>query len=184
MRLWHDGLPETERPAMRAHWEQRLAALRSDPGAFAEQLVRRIAIDGGHRIIASVQAILVCVLYARDRTETTSAVWLGLTTGCAVCHDHKFDPIPQADYYRMASTFTTTVRGNVDLAVTINNPQIGMSLLAGNGDGTFDPAVNVGDVKTRTHVDATDWDGDGRDGIDLAPPATFDDGVLGLARLR
>ncbi len=40
---------------------------------------------------------------------------LGLTFGCARCHDHKFDPIPQADYYRMLSTFTTTVRSEIDL---------------------------------------------------------------------
>ena len=42
---------------------------------------------------------------------------LGLSIGCARCHDHKFDPIPQADYYRFISTFTTTVRSNLDVNV-------------------------------------------------------------------
>jgi mono/diheme cytochrome c family protein len=50
-----------------------------------------------------------------DMLSTTSSAFLGLTVGCARCHDHKFDPIPSQDYYRLLSTFTTTVRSNVDL---------------------------------------------------------------------
>ena len=50
-----------------------------------------------------------------DMTATTGVSLLGMTIGCARCHDHKFDPIPQKDYYRMLATFTTTVRSEVDL---------------------------------------------------------------------
>ena len=41
-----------------------------------------------------------------DITETTGLVFLGLTIGCARCHDHKFDPIRQADFYRLQAFFT------------------------------------------------------------------------------
>jgi hypothetical protein len=54
------------------------------------------------------------VLYTRDRTETTSQVWLGLTTGCAVCHDHKFDPVSQREFYEMAAFFNNTTQGARD----------------------------------------------------------------------
>jgi len=50
------------------------------------------------------------VLYTRDRTETTSLVWMGLTTGCAVCHDHKFDPVTQQEFYELAAFFNNTTQ--------------------------------------------------------------------------
>jgi hypothetical protein len=49
------------------------------------------------------------VEYVADRLETTSTVWLGLTVGCARCHDHKFDPISQRDYYRLFAFFNSGV---------------------------------------------------------------------------
>ena len=50
-----------------------------------------------------------------DMTATTGSAFLGLSVGCARCHDHKFDPIPAEDYYRITSAFTTTIRSEVDL---------------------------------------------------------------------
>ncbi|MDX2267243.1 MAG: DUF1553 domain-containing protein [Bryobacter sp.] len=43
--------------------------------------------------------------YVADRAETTATVFLGLTMGCARCHDHKYDPIPQKDFYRLFAYF-------------------------------------------------------------------------------
>jgi hypothetical protein len=44
-----------------------------------------------------------------DMTDTTGLVFLGLTVGCARCHDHKFEPIPQSDYYRLQAFFAPAV---------------------------------------------------------------------------
>jgi mono/diheme cytochrome c family protein len=54
------------------------------------------------------------VLYTRDRTETTSQVWMGLTTGCAVCHDHKFDPLTQKEFYALSAFFNNTTQKPMD----------------------------------------------------------------------
>ncbi len=43
-----------------------------------------------------------------DRVNTTGAVFLGLTIGCAQCHDHKYDPITQRDYYRLYAFYNST----------------------------------------------------------------------------
>ena len=50
-----------------------------------------------------------------DYVDTTSQVFLGLTVGCARCHDHKFDPIPQRDFYRMQAIFTPAINDRVFL---------------------------------------------------------------------
>ncbi len=50
-----------------------------------------------------------------DVVATIGTSMLGLTVGCARCHDHKFDPIPTRDYYRMVATFTKTVRSDFDV---------------------------------------------------------------------
>lgn len=52
-----------------------------------------------------------------DIVGTIGLSMLGLSVGCARCHDHKYDPIPQRDYYRLVSTFTSTVRSEVELQV-------------------------------------------------------------------
>ena len=54
------------------------------------------------------------VLYARDRTETTATVWMGLTVGCAVCHDHKFDPVSAKDFYSLSAFFNNTTQAPRD----------------------------------------------------------------------
>jgi len=50
-----------------------------------------------------------------DMVSTTGSVFLGLTIGCARCHDHKYDPVKQTDYYRLAAIFAPTVRKDVDV---------------------------------------------------------------------
>jgi mono/diheme cytochrome c family protein len=52
-----------------------------------------------------------------DMVGTTGTAFLGLTIGCARCHDHKYDPILSDEYYRLAAVFTTAIRTEVELVV-------------------------------------------------------------------
>ena len=59
------------------------------------------------------------VEYVVDRVKTTSIVWLGLTLECARCHDHKYDPISQEEFYRFFAFFN-------------NVPEAGLKTVVGN----------------------------------------------------
>src|SRR5471030_583237 len=53
--------------------------------------------------------------YVVDRVDTTGAVWLGLTVGCGRCHDHKYDPISQKEYYQLFAYWNSIAEvGGVD----------------------------------------------------------------------
>jgi hypothetical protein len=49
-----------------------------------------------------------------NRTNTTATVWLGLTIGCAQCHNHKFDPLTQRDHYRLEAFWNVADEGVID----------------------------------------------------------------------
>ncbi len=64
------------------------------------------------------------VRYAVDRTDTTCVNWMGLTAGCAVCHDHKFDPLSQREFYSLYSFFNNCTEKAMDGNIALTAPMI------------------------------------------------------------
>ena len=98
------------------------------PGATTDQLIA----SGFHRNTLLNQEGGIDVEEARwealvDRVNTTSTVWLGSTVACAQCHNHKYDPFSQNDYYRLLAFFDNveyTVVGKLGEDRFIDEPQI------------------------------------------------------------
>ena len=73
------------------------------------------------------------VRYAVDRVQTTGTVFLGLTLGCCVCHDHKFDPITQKEFYRLFGYFGSLTEKPLDRNVLLPPPAIRIGPAAESG---------------------------------------------------
>src|SRR5204862_4624245 len=82
-----------------------------------------------------------------EQIDTVSRSVLGLTASCARCHDHKFDPIPQSDYYALAGIFHST-----DLCAGVRNK------MGGGGLDYYDNTMllQVGDATSRANPEATE----------------------------
>jgi cytochrome c553 len=65
-----------------------------------------------------------------DMVSTTGSAMLGLSVGCARCHDHKYDPIPSSDYYRLAAVFTTCIRSEIDVKPAAGAKAVKMQVTA------------------------------------------------------
>ncbi len=87
------------------------------------------------------------VEYVADRTNTLGAAFMGLTLGCARCHDHKYDPISQKEYFQFFSFFNSTVeRGDGIFAYNaIENGQMVSNKLSMNAG----PVLALADAKTK-----------------------------------
>jgi len=85
------------------------------------------------------------VEYAVDRTATTGSVFLGLTLGCARCHDHKYDPITQQDFYSLYAFFNS-------------NEEPGLYSQASDPNRAFEPAMRVMTPEHAARLAALDGD--------------------------
>jgi hypothetical protein len=100
----------------------------------ADPTVEQRIATGYNRVLQTsheggVQAKEYLAKYAADRVRNVSEVWLGATMGCAECHDHKFDPLTQRDFYRLAAFFADIeekgdFKGALDVSPTSRPPEI------------------------------------------------------------
>jgi hypothetical protein len=104
------------------------------PGATKNQIVAT-GFNRNHGVTASGISEEYRVEYVLDRVRTTSTVWLGLTMECAQCHDHKYDPISQAEFYQFYAYFNTITdkgvenrAGNVDPIIEVESPALAETL--------------------------------------------------------
>ena len=87
--------------------------------------------------------------YIIDRVNTTATVWLGMSIACAQCHDHKYDPITQKDYYRLYAFFNRL-------------PESGIGAVGNSAPLLEVPTNNQKDELVRLDLEIAEWENKGK----------------------
>jgi hypothetical protein len=105
-----------------------------------------------------------------DRVRAVGTAWLGLTTGCAECHDHKFDPVTAKDFYSLGAFFADLRQWGVyaDYTYTPNK-----DLPGSNNNWPFPPEIHAKNAAVEKRLDALR-----RSAVDLLAPALKEESVL------
>jgi mono/diheme cytochrome c family protein len=88
---------------------------------FGEDAATGFIVGGSNDMVKSPDVVLTSQQRSdelHDMVATTGSAFLGLTVGCARCHNHKFDPIPQTDYFAMTAVFAGVQHGERPLKTT------------------------------------------------------------------
>ena len=99
IRAFHDNMPFDQFTVEQLAGDLLPDAARSQRVAAAYNRLNLITREGGS------QPKEFLARYMADRVRNVSTVWMAATVGCAECHDHKFDPIPTRDFYRLGAFF-------------------------------------------------------------------------------
>jgi hypothetical protein len=99
LKAFHDNKPFDEFTREQLAGDLLPNATRDQKVASAFNRLNRMTAEGG------AQDKEYLAKYAADRVRTIGVAWLGLTTGCAECHDHKFDPVSIKDFYSLEAFF-------------------------------------------------------------------------------
>lgn len=105
-----------------------------------------------------------------DRVRAVGAAWLGLTTGCAECHDHKFDPVTAKDFYSLGAFFADVRQWGVyaNYSYTPNK-----DLPGSNNDWPFPPELHAKNAAVESRLDALR-----KSAVSLLAPAVKEEAAL------